>query len=247
MLRMVSHPRRPQSGHITCYLNRTYHVLPTSLIQLLVGLVVLFKRPRDLTAIAAGIFLCSLGTGNPYFVSPHAGVAWRNLPLVIQWLVFPVLTLGVNGFPSATMLWFAVSFPEPLLRRRWAWLLLTVVTAPLVAVTAAIDYLVLFAAKAPVGDLPGWLSGTTGIAFLAAFLASIVILAVNYFRLQDVNERRRIRLVVFGLLLFVFGNFLQRLFSPFPKRRPGFLRLPLHLWYLVLCRCLSRFVWPMRS
>jgi len=29
MLRMVSYPRRPQSGHITCYLNRTYHVLPT--------------------------------------------------------------------------------------------------------------------------------------------------------------------------------------------------------------------------
>jgi hypothetical protein len=29
MLRMVSHPRRPQSGHITCYLNRTYHLLPT--------------------------------------------------------------------------------------------------------------------------------------------------------------------------------------------------------------------------
>jgi integrase len=29
MLGMVSYPRRPQSGHITCYLNRTYHVLPT--------------------------------------------------------------------------------------------------------------------------------------------------------------------------------------------------------------------------
>src|SRR5579872_4839818 len=30
MLCMVSHPRRPLSGHITCYLNRTYHVLPTA-------------------------------------------------------------------------------------------------------------------------------------------------------------------------------------------------------------------------
>jgi hypothetical protein len=29
MLRMVSYPRRPKSGQITCYLNRTYHVLPT--------------------------------------------------------------------------------------------------------------------------------------------------------------------------------------------------------------------------
>jgi len=26
---MVSYPHRPKSGHITCYLNRTYHVLTT--------------------------------------------------------------------------------------------------------------------------------------------------------------------------------------------------------------------------
>jgi len=31
MLRMVSYPHRPQSGHIVCYLNRTYHVLTTLL------------------------------------------------------------------------------------------------------------------------------------------------------------------------------------------------------------------------
>src|SRR5262249_22155069 len=30
MLDMLSHPRRPQSGHLMCYLNRTYHVLPTA-------------------------------------------------------------------------------------------------------------------------------------------------------------------------------------------------------------------------
>src|ERR1035441_4295301 len=29
MLCMVSYPRRLKSGHITCYLNRTYHVLTT--------------------------------------------------------------------------------------------------------------------------------------------------------------------------------------------------------------------------
>ena len=29
MLAMVAYSRRPQSGQITCYLNRTYHVLLT--------------------------------------------------------------------------------------------------------------------------------------------------------------------------------------------------------------------------
>gem|GEM_PF-3655319 len=33
MLRMVSYPHRPQSGHIMCYLNRTYHVLPTRVLR----------------------------------------------------------------------------------------------------------------------------------------------------------------------------------------------------------------------
>ena len=40
MLRMVSYPHRPQSGHIMCYLNRTYHVLPTDIDDLLAGLII---------------------------------------------------------------------------------------------------------------------------------------------------------------------------------------------------------------
>jgi hypothetical protein len=46
MLRMVPHPHRPLSGHITCYLYRTYHVLPTlpdALIDLVQGLC---ENPR---------------------------------------------------------------------------------------------------------------------------------------------------------------------------------------------------------
>jgi len=35
MLRMVSYSRGPQSGQITCYLNRTYNVLSTAPIKAL--------------------------------------------------------------------------------------------------------------------------------------------------------------------------------------------------------------------
>jgi hypothetical protein len=31
---MLSYPRRLQSGHFTCYLNRTYHVLTTKITSL---------------------------------------------------------------------------------------------------------------------------------------------------------------------------------------------------------------------
>ena len=188
-----------------------------SLIQLLVGLLVLFKRPRDLTAVAAGIFLCSLGTGNPYFVSPHAAVVWRNLPLAIQWFIFPVLILGVNGLPVAPMLLFSLSFPRPLLHRRWAWMMLTALSTPLLGFATIFDYIVLFAPKRAMGAFPGWLGAIIGIDALVAFLGPMVIMAVNYFRLREVNERRRIRLVIFGLLLFFGDLFGALLFSLSPK------------------------------
>jgi tRNA A-37 threonylcarbamoyl transferase component Bud32 len=188
-----------------------------SLIQLLVGLLVLFKRPRDLTAVAAGIFLCSLGTGNFYFVSPNAAVVWRNLPLALQWLIFPALILGINGLPVAPMLLFSLSFPKPLLHRRWAWMILAVLTTPLLAFATIFDYIVLFAPERAAGVFPAWLGVILGIDALVAFLAPMVILAVNYFRLREVNERRRIRLVILGLLLFFVDLLAAFVFSLSPK------------------------------
>jgi serine/threonine-protein kinase len=189
-----------------------------SLIQLMVGLVVLFKRPRDLTAVAAGIFLCSLGTGSFVFFLPGASVLWRNVPLVIQWLGFPAVILTPNGLPVAPMLLFALSFPKPLLHRRWAWMLLAVLAGPLLVGSIAIDYMVLFPTTAPVGGFPpSWFLAIVATTGLIAFLASVVILTANYFTLRDVNERRRIRLVVFGLLLFLADVFAIGLFSSWQK------------------------------
>jgi tRNA A-37 threonylcarbamoyl transferase component Bud32 len=176
-----------------------------SLIQLLVGLLVLFKRPRDLTAVAAGIFLCSLGTGTFLFTSPNAAVLWRQMPLALQWLIFPTLILSINGLPVVPMLLFSLSFPKPLLHRPWAWIMLLALATPLVGFTAAFYYIVLFARDHSIGTFPHWLGAFVQLDALCTFVAPIVILAANYFKLQDVNEKRRIRLVVFGLLLF-FGD-----------------------------------------
>jgi serine/threonine-protein kinase len=188
-----------------------------SLIQLLVGLLVLFKRPRDLTAVAAGIFLCSLGTGSFYFVAPNAAVVWRNLPLAIQWLIFPALLLGINGLPVAPMVLFSLSFPKPLLHHRWAWMMLAVLATPLLGFATIFDYIVLFAPERAVDAFPGWLSVITGIDAPVAFLAPIVVLAVSYFTLREVNERRRIRLVILGLLLFLADLLAAFVFSLSPK------------------------------
>ena len=48
---MVSYSRRPQSGQITCYLNRTYHVLATPLVERMC------HRPRPLRVGNPRLFL----------------------------------------------------------------------------------------------------------------------------------------------------------------------------------------------
>ncbi len=53
MLRMVAHPRRPQSGHFTCYLHRTYHVLPTRVCVSIAMFTSLCYRVLDSHAHAA--------------------------------------------------------------------------------------------------------------------------------------------------------------------------------------------------
>lgn len=188
-----------------------------TLIQLLLGLLVLFKRPRDITAVAAGIFLCGLGTGTPLFLAPHAAVLWKSLPLAIQWLAFPATVLFVGGLPIAPMLLFSLSFPKPLLHHRWAWMVLVGLAVPLLGGTIAIDYIVLFSVRGAAGVFPSWLLAILGIDSFLAFSASVVILAVNYVTLREVNERRRIRLVFFGLLLFLADVLASVLFSLSPK------------------------------
>jgi len=192
--------------------------LAASLVQLLVGLIVLFKRPRDITGIAAGIFLCSLGTGNAVFVTwPSAAVLWRSLPLAIQWLIFPVVAVSPNGMPVTPMLLFSLSFPKSLLNRRWAWVLLAVLAGPALAGGLAIDYMMLFSARGAVGAFPLWFLGIVGAATLGSLAASVIILGVNYFTLREVNEKRRIRLIVFGLLLFLADCLAGIVFSLSPK------------------------------
>src|SRR5664280_1276087 len=57
MLRMVSYSRRPQSGQITCYLNRTYHVLLT------IGAAFTRLSSTDTVAYAARLALAPSAQG----------------------------------------------------------------------------------------------------------------------------------------------------------------------------------------
>jgi hypothetical protein len=55
MLTMVAYSHRPQSGHLTCYLDRTYHLLPTHQKSELAGFMRLeYRVARNLLRVYEG-------------------------------------------------------------------------------------------------------------------------------------------------------------------------------------------------
>ena len=75
---MISYPRRPKSGHITCYLNRTYHVLPTASplrvdrARRKVQTFLDSTAPRDtILRFASLLFHCSMDVSSPNAPSPR--------------------------------------------------------------------------------------------------------------------------------------------------------------------------------
>ncbi len=95
--------------------------------------------------------------------------------------------------------------------------MLALLAAPVLFFAATLDYILLFAPKRALGAIPDWWTATYAIDYVVTILTSLVILALNYFKLREVNERRRIRLVVLGLMLFAGVQLAGFVFIFFPK------------------------------
>jgi tRNA A-37 threonylcarbamoyl transferase component Bud32 len=168
-----------------------------NLITLILAFVVAFRRPQDSIALIGGWFLA---TASITLFPPPYGIASvvRHLPLAVQ-LVQWVPRVSVALFPAILFTFFAV-FPQPLFRRRWIWWLIWG-PAVLVAVPFLFDlYTSLFRrAQAVPGyavSVPAW------FALLGIYLiGGLVITVLNYRRLQDLNQRRRLRVLTLGTIV----------------------------------------------
>jgi glutaredoxin len=85
MLRQVSHPRGPQSGHITCYLDRTYHVLPAWPHFILEdgGYAVKLPRMTQSREVVVysrkGCHLCEIVKESLVKLHKRGGFTWREI------------------------------------------------------------------------------------------------------------------------------------------------------------------------
>ena len=179
------------------------------LCTLLAWLIVLRGRPDPTSRV--GALMLALWPVGSYFVTdspPGFHAAIRALPPPIAVLpVGGVLLASALLTPLALM--FVASFPNPRVRgARWVWL---VAGAPYVLLGLPLTAISLgrAIAPAPFPPLPAVVLGLVRLTYAINFVYLVavpVVLVWNYRRLTELGERRRVRVVVAGLLVdFGFG------------------------------------------
>jgi eukaryotic-like serine/threonine-protein kinase len=166
------------------------------LSSLLLGVFIAWKRPRDHVALVAAGLLATLGVFSltlPY----RMAVFWRGLPPVVGAALWvPFLSTACIG---AWLFSFFVVFPYRRFRTPWLWLLSMVPIVVVLVPYAKESLRAVYRPDDPRGMLlsPYSRAMTVNIAYIGA---SLVMLVFKYWHLADVNERRRVRVLLLGSL-----------------------------------------------
>ncbi len=193
---------------------RTLLLIVDSMLYLVLAGILVMIRPQDSLArwgailfAQLGVLMLLLGAGIPWSTFMIESVqALRSLPIVLGWVILVGMSITTMG-PAGTIGFFG-GFPQTLLTGRRAWLLAWV---PGIVVTIPINlrlyWLPVYAGVNSPGVpvwllMPGWIIGTCYLA------ASVVLLARNYMKIGEPNERRRLQLVAAGFGIQAFTGVL---------------------------------------
>jgi tRNA A-37 threonylcarbamoyl transferase component Bud32/MFS family permease len=167
-------------------------------ITLLIGLFVVFNRPRDFVSRLGGWVLVVMATVFQAFSWGQAA-AIRALPLLVA---APVMLVYVSAaFRTPLLAAFFCLYPKRLFQNRWLWAGFCV--GPIVATVFAL-YLVgrtVYDPEHLTGLAPPWVLIAFGVQSLAYMALVLVVLPLSYWKLETVTDRRRFRVLVFGALL----------------------------------------------
>jgi tRNA A-37 threonylcarbamoyl transferase component Bud32 len=172
--------------------------LSNKFITLVIGLFVVFSRPKDLVSRIGGWVLVAMATVYEPFPDGLAASV-RALPSV---LAIAVMLVHVSAAIRTPLLaGFFCLFPKTLFTKRWIWVLF--VAGPVLAMIYSL-YLLARTVYDPghlSGLAPRWALTAFGLQSLLYLLIAVVVVPVNYWRLELVTDRRRFRVVSYGALL----------------------------------------------
>jgi tRNA A-37 threonylcarbamoyl transferase component Bud32 len=187
-------------------------------LMLVLSLVIAFTRPRDIAARIGALLLANFS-----IVSGFTGVAalWRHLPALLGALLW-IADFSVL-LASALFFTFVALFPERLFQRYWIWIVAWIPIVLCMPGLLALSYHMVYRPEHLTGILPPWLLTVMILIRLAYYVAGFVALIVNYRRLEQLNQKRRVRVLVAGLIVGLFPFFLSAVIStyfPILQQRP---------------------------
>jgi len=170
------------------------------LVALIAALMVALKRPRDATALVGAVFLATVGVFS--VTQPYRFAAvWRSLPVALSaplWLPF----MSSAAIAAWTLTFFAMfprrRYPAPLIFAMW------VPMVPGLAGQALFGYYTIIEGR----PIPwNWPWGQMLLVVSSAYTVTAIVAVVRTYRaLTDLNERRRVRIVMIGSLIGIAGG-----------------------------------------
>ncbi len=174
-------------------------------LMLFLALLIAYQRPQDMVARVAALYLACTAIFGGFIIPPGFAALWRQLPVLLGGLLWiaraaapligPVTFTFVSIFPQ--------KFPLPRWVRVSAWF-------PAVLLAPCILYYQFRAVYQPGLIVSPWMARALGMeGFLLAFhgLAGFVVFTLNYRRLEDPNQKRRVRVLLLGGMVGLLPGF----------------------------------------
>ena len=158
-----------------------------------------FRRPHDFLARMGALALATLAISLGYWADlpPGGAVAWRSLPAGVGALLFAPAV--VSFLVGPILLTFFVLFPRPLVHARWPWVVIWLPALCFVPIHLFNLLLLVYRPEQAYDALFPAAFRSAGVTLYGMYgLLSLAALAVNYFRLTDLNDRRRLRVLLVG-------------------------------------------------
>jgi eukaryotic-like serine/threonine-protein kinase len=172
--------------------------IASKLITLLIGLFVVFSRPRDFVSRLGGWVLVTMSVvfqAFPWGLSS----ALRSVSFILQW---PAMIAYVSAaFRTPLLFAFFCLFPRKLIDDRRIWVAL--LAGPFIATIYAL-YLLARTVYQPehlASLAPAWVLTALGVQSVIYLVAALLVLPVGYWKLESPTDRRKSRVLVFGALI----------------------------------------------
>jgi len=174
--------------------------LGVQLITLILATVIVLKRPDDAVARIGAWLLVTIGVFK--IVLPYRIAAvWRDVPAPVSTLFW--LPHASDVAAAAVFFTFFASFPRKMIRSAGVWLLLWLPMAIAAVKPLQFAFQMVYAPEKATG--PAY-QGQVLTAVTAFYIvAALTALSANYRRLTDVNERRRMKILLVGFAGLVPG------------------------------------------